>query len=108
MVMTAGAARGERLEKSTEQLQLEEEEEDVIGAADDDETESFFPEERFPTPTNLSFTAKNYHRKKYELDDEKLFTSTTERTRFERISLKSYSAPHEATSQKSVLFRTRF
>lgn len=94
--MTAGAARGERLEKSTEQLQLEEEE------------ESFFPEERFPTPTNLSFTAKNYHRKKYESDDEKLFTSTTERTRFERISLKSYSAPHEATSQKSVLFRTRF
>lgn len=121
MVMTAGAARGERLEKSAEQSQSEEVEEDesvVGGGAYSDETEPLFPEERVqtPQPMNVSLSppplllkgADYYHFHKLKLrDEESEVASTTERIRFQRISSASYSS-HEATSPRNVVFRTRF
>lgn len=119
--MTAGAARGERLEKSTEQLQSEpvEEDEAVVGGAYSDETEPLFPEGRVqtPQPMNVSLSPSplppllkgvDYHFHKLKLrDEESNVASTTERIRFQRISSASYSS-HEATSPRNVLFRTRF
>lgn len=102
MVMTAGAGRVERLDKSAEQLQT---------PADDDnddgqETELYFPEERTHKRNNIS--TKFVHRNRVGEAEDGL-SYTTERTRFQRISVAtSYTSSHEATSPKSVVFRTRF
>lgn len=99
--MTAGAGRVERLDKSAEQLHT---------PADDDnddgqEQELYFPEERTHMRNNIS--TKYLHRNRVEAEDSSSYT--TERTRFQRISVAtSYTSSHEATSPKSVVFRTRF
>lgn len=103
MVMTAGAGRGERLQKSAEQLKA------TDGGADDDlgtETEFYFPEERTQMRNHSSAleSAKYLYGNREGVKD----AFTTERTRFQRISVASYSSSHEATSPKSVTFRTRF
>lgn len=102
MVMTAGAGRGERLEKSAEQLKPTDGADDDLGT----ETEFYFPEERTPTRNHSSAfaRAKNVYGSREGVKD----AFTTERTRFQRISVASYSSSHDATSPKSVTFRTRF
>lgn len=86
MVMTAGAAREERLEQPD-------------GGEVGVETEPFFPEERILTNVSLGSDYKP------RLEHE---TTTTERSRFQKISVISYSSREASTSPKSVLFRTRF
>ena len=118
MVMTAGAAREDRLEKSSEQLpdaaagdtltSHEEGEGDYGG-----ETEPFSPKEPIQIK-NSSLTGVNYfnyHDNWRRGDTESLgegsyshSATTTERSRFQRISLAS---PHEVrTLPRSVGFRT--
>lgn len=122
--MTAGGARGERLDKSAEQLV---DSRDVY-SDDVEEEEVVFPEERVQTKAmNVSKSAAsfvkggnyyhNYLPKRNAMGgevgkEEEMFTdyshsaATTERPRFQRISLASYSS-HEATSPNNVVFRTR-
>lgn len=118
--MTAGAARGDRLEKSSEQLPdaaagdtltSHEEGEGDYGV----ETEPFSPEERIQIKNSnsslMGVNYFNYHDNWRRGDTESLgegihshSATTTERSRFQRISLAS---PHEVrTLPRSVGFRT--
>lgn len=95
--MTAGAAREERLDKSAEQP------DGGVGV----ETEPFFPEERVLTNVSSSkLMRSDYYQPRFEHDASA--TTTTERSRFQKISVISYSSREASTSPKSVLFRTRF
>lgn len=113
MVMTAGAARVERLEKSAEQLQSATDGGAVpadahVEVTDEDEgysseeAEAFFPEERVRTAANIS-SGVTYFRRRAEVDWNVEPMGSGERKRFQRISV----ATHESTSPKSVIFRTR-
>lgn len=123
--MTAGAARGDRLEKSAERLQSDEDNanDDDDGDSDvyGDETEVLFPEERVKTNfssatrTNVFRPTKTpllHHMGSDESEEEYGFdpaASTTERSRFQRISfgLHSTSTRDATTSPRNVVFRTR-
>lgn len=101
--MTAGAGREDRLEKSAAEQPDD----------DDVETESFFPEERVHTnDSSAAVVMKARYGQEYRQQPRPVQHeyTTTERTRFQRISVATYSSSsssHESTSPKSVLFRTR-